>query len=45
MKGLKLQQIIDKFGSIIQNGKTVEIDDHTVLTLYASIPLYNTDNT
>ena len=38
MKGDKLQQIIDKFGSIIQSGKNVAIDDHTVLTLYAFIP-------
>ena len=38
MKGAKLQQIIDQFGSIIQSGKNVAIDDHTVLTLYAFIP-------
>ena len=38
MKGAKLQQIIDQFGSIIQSGKNVAIDDHTVLTVYAFIP-------
>ena len=38
MRGNKLQQIIDQFSNIIQSGKTVSIDDHTILTLYAFIP-------
>ena len=38
MRGNKLQQIIDQFSNIIQSGKTVSIDDHTLLTLYAFIP-------
>ena len=38
MRGGKLKHIIDQFSRIIQSGKTVSIDDHTVLTLYAFIP-------
>ena len=37
IRGNKLQQIIDQFSNIIQSGKTVSIDDHTILTLYAFI--------
>ena len=38
MRGNQLQHSIDQFSRIIQSGKTVSIDDHTVLTLYAFIP-------
>ena len=38
MRGGKLKHIIDQFSRIIQSGKTVSIDDHTLLTLYAFIP-------
>ena len=38
MRGSKLQHIIDQFSRIFQSGKTVSIDDHTLLTLYAFIP-------
>ena len=38
MRGNKLKQIIGQFSCNIQSDKTVSIDDHTLLTLFAFIP-------
>ena len=39
MREGKLSEIVSMFSHIIQSGKDVVLDDHTLITFYAFIPL------